>query len=520
MSDSRKTKIGYEGMRGGTEPPASLPPGFEPSAEAGEGSHAGKKDGHDPDLLGGCYQLLRPLGAGGMSEVYLARHERIGKQVAIKVLADKHRGKAVLVERFLLEARATAQVDHPNVIDISDFGETPQGAPYFVMEYLEGESLGETLRREGPLPWPRVAHFLLQIAEGLAAAHDLGVVHRDLKPDNCIRVSAEGDPDFIKIIDFGVAKLLGEQATESGRLTKTGIVVGTPEYVAPEQAQGQEVDHRVDIYALGVLMTELLTGKLPFTGESYVEVLMAQSYDPAPRFAELAPSVEVPDGVEAIARKALQKQPDHRFESMAAFAEAIVGLGVGRRLRTMDDDAAGRPEVVSPMRFADQAAKKAARWRWIGPLLAGVGLLALGASLTLVWRAGDEPKADQAQASPPREEAAATELGSVAASPQLGPVSVIIETNVEAEIIDPETGASLGWTNAPEGFELARGKQPIPLRLVAEGYADYDFQLVPSGDRRFRHELERVDDEASKRQRKPRIKEHEQLKNPFGAGRP
>ncbi|MCA9702192.1 MAG: serine/threonine protein kinase, partial [Myxococcales bacterium] len=199
----------------------------------------------DPNrLLAGRYRLLRPLGAGGMSEVYLAKHARIGKQVAIKILADKHRDKPVLRERFVREARATAQIEHPNIIEISDFGETEEGAPFFVMEYLEGENLGRMLAREGPQPWPRVAHFAVQIARGLEAAPAAGLIHRDLKPDNCVRVDRNDDPDFIKVIDFGIAKAT-DVTTE--RLTKSGIVVGTPEYVAPEQAQGQDVDHRADV---------------------------------------------------------------------------------------------------------------------------------------------------------------------------------------------------------------------------------------------------------------------------------
>jgi len=226
------------------------------------------------------YHLLDQLGAGGMGTVYLAEHVTIGKRLAIKVLSREFAHKKELVERFLQEARAASMIAHENVVEITDFGRTPDESVFFVMEHLSGEDLSATIAREGPLPWSRVKPIALQICMALEAAHAKGVIHRDMKPENCFRIARSSNQDFIKVLDFGIAKISNEDVTGANKgLTKTGMIFGTPEYMSPEQAQGMRVDHRADIYAVGVILYECLTGKTPFTSDTFMGVLTQHMFE-------------------------------------------------------------------------------------------------------------------------------------------------------------------------------------------------------------------------------------------------
>jgi len=207
-------------------------------------------------LLLDRYRLLKKLGEGGMGTVYLAEHVTIKKRCAIKLLNPEYAHKEELVQRFLQEARAASMIAHENVVEITDFGAAPNGSVFFVMEMLVGEDLSDTIKREAPMPWSRVAPMALQICRALGAAHSKGIVHRDMKPENCFRVDRHGNADFIKVLDFGIAKVTSDDPDGTGgRLTSTGMIFGTPTYMSPEQAQGQRVDLRSDIYALGVTST-------------------------------------------------------------------------------------------------------------------------------------------------------------------------------------------------------------------------------------------------------------------------
>ena len=196
-------------------------------------------------LMSDRYRILRRIGKGGMGEVFLAEHTAIGKQVAIKILSEDFAKKPRIVQRFLQEARAASLIRHENVVDITDFGHTPSGLPFLTMEFLVGEDLKHTLRREGPLPWPRARRMLVQLLAALAAAHRQGVIHRDIKPDNVFRVRRGDNPDFIKVLDFGIAKVVGEEVDQN--LTQTGVVMGTAEYMSPEQARSDPLDARTDL---------------------------------------------------------------------------------------------------------------------------------------------------------------------------------------------------------------------------------------------------------------------------------
>jgi hypothetical protein len=266
----------------------------------------------------GNYVVRRMLGQGGMGTVYFAEHPGIGKRVALKVLHAEFASQPEIVNRFFHEAKAVNDIQHPNIVDIIDFGTLPPPSPadppivYFFMEYLEGTSLTDLLRRESPLPCPRAMAIALQIADALAASHRTGIIHRDLKSDNVMLVSRQ-QQDFVKLLDFGIAKMVGNST--SSQRTRTGIVMGTPQYMSPEQCEGRStIDHRTDIYALGIVLYQMLTGRVPFYGDSFGEVLVQQMAIPP-----LAPSLIAPQisaHLEQVVLKALEKRAEHRYARM------------------------------------------------------------------------------------------------------------------------------------------------------------------------------------------------------------
>ncbi|MFO0696777.1 MAG: serine/threonine-protein kinase [Polyangiales bacterium] len=283
-------------------------------------------------LLAGRYKVLRRIGEGGMGLVYEGLHAVIEKRVAIKVLRDDFSSRPDVVERFRQEAKSASRIGHENIVDISDFGETPSGASYFVMEFLEGEDLANVLAREHVLAPERAIHILEQCCRALGAAHSKGIVHRDMKPENIFLTRRGSDPDFVKIVDFGIAKMSDiETAGAPGRkLTKTGMIFGTPEYMSPEQAAGKSLDHRVDIYALGVILYELLTGRVPFVGDSFMGILTQHMFEEVPKLRETNPDVQVSVPLEAVVWKALAKNPDERYQTMDELAAALDDAKHGR----------------------------------------------------------------------------------------------------------------------------------------------------------------------------------------------
>jgi serine/threonine protein kinase len=264
------------------------------------------------------YVIESLIAAGGMGLVYRCRHRVLGKRLAIKIIRADVAQMPDGSDRFLLEAKAASAIGHEHIVDIGDFGALPDGSPYLVMEFLEGLSLAALLRDEPCLGVPRIAHLAIQIAEGLGAAHAAGIVHRDLKPDNVFVLERKGD-DFVKILDFGVARM----AQNAKRLTQAGTIVGTPHYMSPEQALGHEVDHRGDIYALGVILYELLAGRVPFDGDHYLAVLHQHLQAMPPAFSALDPPVSIPAALERIVTKCLAKLPEDRFATMAELAREL-----------------------------------------------------------------------------------------------------------------------------------------------------------------------------------------------------
>lgn len=298
----------------GAEPPPGPGPIWELIGDKSTDRAVGR-------VLADRYRLLECIGEGGMGRVYRAEHLTLDKAIAVKVLTN---AKAVpqATQRFFREAKATASIGHENIVEIIDFGETRDGAVFIVMELLDGEDLGQTLDRVGRMPWPRAIGIVVQICRALGAAHEQGIVHRDLKPENCLRLERDGNRDFIKVLDFGIAKLM-RPAAEETRLTKTGSVFGTPAYMSPEQARGRHIDHRSDIYAVGIILYELLTGRVPFDGEDFLEIVLQHLHDVVPAPSTRVPAQDVPQELDAVVLKALAKNPDDRYPTMHAFASAL-----------------------------------------------------------------------------------------------------------------------------------------------------------------------------------------------------
>jgi serine/threonine-protein kinase len=278
----------------------------------------------DP-LLGttidGRYEVQALLGEGGMGQVYRVRHTTLDRLFALKVLRRELARDEELGARFIEEARSTASVRHPNVVQITDFGKLPSGVPFFVMELLVGQSLADVVKTGGPLPVAAAVRVAGGIAAALGAAHAAGIVHRDLKPDNVFLVGGvaggvvSGD---VRVVDFGAAKVIG-----SSRVTRQGVVWGTPAYMSPEQASGQPVDHRTDVYALGIILYEMLCGRVPFEADTYMGVLTQHMFvQPVPP-SRVAPSGREMGAIEDITLVCLSKKPEDRFASMQDMVSAL-----------------------------------------------------------------------------------------------------------------------------------------------------------------------------------------------------
>ena len=279
------------------------------------------------ELIAGKYRIERVLGAGGMGVVFAAWHLQLNQRVALKFLSSEACSQPDAVARFLREAQALARLTSPHVARVMDVGTREQSEPYLVMEHLNGSDLRAVLRERGPLPISEAVGYLLQVAEAIAEAHALGIVHRDLKPSNLFLTQSTDGLPLVKVLDFGISKAISPEVSPSSVLeTHTGALVGSPEYMSPEQIRNaKRVDERSDIWSLGVVLHELLTGEVPFRGEGITGTLAAIAADPVRPIRALR--AEIPEGLEAVILRCLEKNVDRRWPSLASWARALFEFG-------------------------------------------------------------------------------------------------------------------------------------------------------------------------------------------------
>lgn len=399
-----------------------------------------KTDASPPPLAFGPYGVEGVLGRGTMGLVYRARHQTLGRPVAIKCLHESLLSDVMLVRRFLQEARLVNAINHPHIVEVHDFVESP-GQVYAVMELLEGETLTARLERQA-LPLDHIVRIATQLGEALKAAHDLSVVHRDLKPDNVFLCQRDGR-DWVKVLDFGVAKLV---SAEGPRVieTQNGDVLGTPRYMAPEQAAGLDVDARTDVYAFGTLLFEMLAGRAPFESTVYGQLaadIITRPPPPVP--TETRTREPVPEGLRRLIVACLAKMPDQRPASMGDVLSRLANL----------DEVLPEPSPPSP------------RPRWLVPaaVMGSLALLAGGALLAL-------PAGDASPSGPPP---SVSEAPPPAPAPSPAPAKadvhfVLTTMPVGALVVDVTTGSQLGQT--PLTLERPAGSAPLSLRFELKGY--------------------------------------------------
>jgi serine/threonine protein kinase len=544
VPDNKRTKIGptapirpvtgVSSAVAATSTPAPVTPA--PITDAPPGARTSYLPPKDDPLLGctlvGRYLIQKKLGEGGMGAVYLATHNLLEKQVALKVLHGEFARKPDLVERFMQEARAASRIRHENVIDISDFGTTPEGLVFFAMELLQGHDLHEEVARARLagqlLPWQRSKRIFLQICAALTAAHALGIIHRDLKPENIYLVDFLGEPDFVKLLDFGIAKLT-EVAEGDRKLTRTGMLFGTPEYMSPEQARGDTVDHRVDVYAMGCILFQLVTGRVPFEAENFMGVLALHLTETPPVIPpEIFDSIGAPRALAEVIDRALAKDRNQRFATIDELARAV---------RRVSGDKATGPVVAQASVPAPSSTATMGRVKtqWTGnlsvpeidasavpkksklPLIVGAVLLAGGAAAAAAFvttrgggsttagptstapGSGDAPATPPAPAAPPRDTPAAT--------PAPPPLTFewaqirILSVPSGADVKDLTLDKVIGHT--PFSFKLKPSHAARQLELHHKGYIDAVIEIVP--DREKIEVNEKLERGAGRKPPKPQV---------------
>ena len=292
------------------------------------------------------YHIIKKLGEGGMGAVYLGEHVKMGRKSAIKVMNPSMASDPDAISHFNREAANASRISHPNVCQIYDFGETPDGTIYLAMEFIEGVALTAIIEHEGALPAVRAVRILRQAADALAAAHELGIVHRDLKPDNIMVVRGKDGADIVKVVDFGIAKAVaGDEAGQ--KVTKTGLVVGTPEYMSPEQLSGDKLDGRSDVYSLGLVFYRMLTGVLPFEADSAQETMIKRLTDDPLPLAAARPDITFPPELQGVLDKVLARLPADRYANAAQFGRDAEMV---RRAASLPSEHTGRVTVVHDYR--------------------------------------------------------------------------------------------------------------------------------------------------------------------------
>ncbi len=489
-------------------------------AKGGAPAELRSTKGPDPligRVINDRFRIVSAIARGGMGKVYRAEQAPLGREVALKVLNPNYNGEndPEFHKRFFLEASTCSKLSHPNTVTIFDYGRTDDDVYYIAMELLEGRTLHRMLRDDGAFPTSRALHIARQVCRSLREAHGLGVIHRDLKPANIFLVRHGDENDFVKVLDFGLVKDLGDNGED---LTQTGLFMGSPKYMSPEQIRGEKVDGRADIYALGVILYEMLTGKVPFDRPNSVNILMAHVHEAPPPIAQTNPAVSVSPAVEQLVMKAMAKQPADRFASMDEMLVALKNVASDAGLsvtRSGDLGVTGEfaiptgqhPPVVitgtpasgsflggpaeGPPVLDDDAQPKGGR----GPLIAvsvllalvivgGIGALVLsGSEDDATLTTTPEPAHTTAEPAGPPEPGHATQ-------PREPVPPAIVTTMVSLRSAPPgatvhvgeheygPTPADIEWS----GEDAARGRQ-VTFVFQLDGYRDYSVTRVITGDR-------------------------------------
>jgi eukaryotic-like serine/threonine-protein kinase len=439
-------------------------------------------------VLADRYRILRLVGEGGMGQVFEAQHVNINKRFAIKLLRPEVVGSPQSLARFRQEAWAASSIGHDNIVEIDDFATLPSGEVYLAMEFLDGQSLAERLRDGPPLGLPEALQHLVAVASGLAAAHDKGIVHRDLKPENIFLAKRAGTL-IAKILDFGIAKVQG--GDEPSTLTRTGAIFGTPLYMSPEQARGRPADARADVYALGVILYEVATGRVPFGGESSVEILSQQIGAVPVAPSQVAPERALPPALEAIILRALAKEPEARQSTMAELVTELAGVaatlppppgpaGLGATGLLGAHPALLNPPLTQPPTGTNPPAYEA-RARTTMPARSrsarnvGAVVAALVAVLGLTWRL--LPARHAATPAPvPLLPAAAP------AAPASPPVAPFAPKEVAVIVDSIPTGARIERDGVVVGEtpDAVRVRTPTPVLLRKDGFVDKSVVVDPA----------------------------------------
>jgi serine/threonine-protein kinase len=544
VPDNKRTEIGPTGparpATGVSSAVAAVTPAPvtpAPTTDLPAGARTSYLPPQEDPLLGrtlaGRYLIQKKLGEGGMGAVYLATHNLLEKQVALKVLHGEFARKADLVERFMQEARAASRIRHENVIDISDFGTTPEGLVFFAMELLHGHDLHEEVARARLaaqlLPWVRSKRIFLQICAALGAAHALGIIHRDLKPENIYLVDFLGEPDFVKLLDFGIAKLT--EVSESDRkLTRTGMLFGTPEYMSPEQARGEAVDHRVDVYAMGCILFQLVTGRVPFEAENFMGVLALHLTETPPVIPpEIFDSISAPRALAEVIDRALAKDRNQRFASIDELARAV---------RRVSGDKATGPVVAQPSVPAPTTGPMGrVKTQWTGnlsipemdasavprksklPLILGAVLLVGGGAVAAFVATRGSSAGPGPGSAAVGSAAAPTAPAGTPSTPPAAPPSVptppagppplafewaqvrILSVPAGADVKDLTLGKVIGHT--PFSFKLKPSRTARQFELHHKGYIDTVIEVVP--DREKIETTEKLERGAGRKEPRPPV---------------
>ena len=453
----------------------------------------------------GNYRVSSKLGEGGMGAVYLAEHPLIGKKVALKVLHEEYSANQEVVTRFFTEAKAVNDIGHPNIVDIIDYGRAQIGGGpafvYFFMEFLAGKSLSEAIAA-GAMPVDRALKIAIQVADALSASHKKGIIHRDLKPDNVVLVERGQEKDFVKVLDFGIAKLTGG-STGSTR-TRTGMVMGTPAYMSPEQCEGKgNMDHRTDVYALGVVLFEMITGRVPFTGQGYGEVLVQHLTVVPPRPTTIR--AEIPPHIENVILKALEKKRENRYESMDDFITAMKD----------PSSVPSYPSAISDEDDENEGPKSK------GPVIAAVVVAALvisGAGYFLFGPGGDaalETAVTQATATP--QSATPAPGASTAAS------TAAITEKVKISVASTPAGAQVFLGDVAKGktpVEIAMEKsdKEVELTVKLDGYKDHKAAMKPDQNSNVTVSLQKLVEKSTEKPHRKPSSEGSGSKKPAGGG--